>query len=372
MDEMFLKLWVEGFPLWAELLLAFALDFALGDPPGFLHPVVWIGKWIGFLERRLRAFTQKRGSLDHRADEKRAGIVLCVATSLLFGAAAWAVPFVLGQTLGPFAASIGRVILMALALAARSLARAAKRVCAALDADDVKQARESVGHLVGRDVDKLTAQGVARAACESVAENTTDGVIAPLFYMAMGAFLFGSTAIGSCSAVFVWLYKAGSTLDSMVGYQNERYQYFGWCSAKWDDILAYLPARLTALLMCAASFVLRLNWRSALHGAIHEHGRHASPNSGWPEAAAAGAVGIRMGGGAYYGGVLKKAPSIGFERQAPSALQIKQCVRLMWFSAVLCAVLGAFLPLSLPWLAVITAIACMAAPVLSTFIGRRR
>lgn len=333
-----------GLPVWGEILAAIVLDALIGDPSWFiLHPVRIIGAWIGWFEKLLRNFVQKRPTLDAGADLKRAGVVLCLVTVIASGVIAWALPFALTKAIGPLFGSIARIIVIYFALAARSLDSTARKVARTLDEGDLNKARGAVGHLVGRDTDKLSFQGVARAACESVAENSTDGVIAPMFFVCFGAML-NYPAIGHLGAALAWLYKASSTLDSMVGYDNAKYRYLGWCSAKLDDVLAYLPARLGGALMCAAALITGCDAKAALRLTVTQHGAHASPNSGWTEAAASGALGIRMGGGAYYGGQWKASPQIGYDIHNPDARMIRKCLLLMWVAMLLCAAIGILLP----------------------------
>lgn len=342
-----------GFPIWGELLLAVLLDVLLGDPSWFPHPVKLIGKIISGLEKGLRRWIEHHSMLDRRSDEKKAGVVLAVITVSITMLIAWGIPYALHIWISPFAASIARIIMLYFALALRSLAKAGKKVRNSLENNQLDQARDNLSHMVGRDTKKLSKQGVARAACESVAENTTDGVIAPLCFIILGMF-FGHSA---WPVVFVWGYKAASTLDSMVGYQDLKYQYLGWFSAKLDDVLAYIPARISAAMLIIASAILQKNWKGSFLSATTEHANHHSPNGGWSEAAVSGALGIRMGGGAYYGGVWREAPRIGIDLHPPSGKDIDDSIKLMLIASAVTILIGVLLPQALLMIAIIMIIA---------------
>jgi adenosylcobinamide-phosphate synthase len=196
--------------------------------------------------------------------------------------------------------------------------------------------------IVGRDTAPLDEQGILRACIETVAENTSDGVVAPLCYLGLGGPLAGI------------LYKAASTLDSLVGYRNQRYRDFGWAAARLDDLLNWLPARMTALLMVAASVPLRLRAGEAWRVMRRDARRHASPNAGWPEAAAAGALGVQLGGPACYGGVWQEKPTFGDGGRPLTVVDYRQMVRLMYLVTLLMFGLAALAGLlvtggALPW-----------------------
>lgn len=213
-------------------------------------------------------------------------------------------------------------------LAACSLRRESMKVCKALEAGDVEQARTAVSMIVGRDTASLTEEGIAKAAVETVAENTSDGVIAPLFYM----FLFGP--------VGAWVYKAINTMDSMLGYKNDKYRYFGTCAARVDDVVNFIPARLSAWLMVGAAGILGMDMAGAARIHLRDRRNHASPNSAQTESACAGALGLQLAGNAYYFGKLYEKPTIGDVKRQIEPKDIRRANRLMYGTAVLMVIVG--------------------------------
>ena len=304
--------------------LGFLLVAALGDPHGFPHPVRWIGRLISALEEFLRARFPKspRG-------ERTAGRLLALLTVLISAGAAWGLLWFSRRLLGRWAALAVETVLCYWLIAARSLRDESMKVHAALAAGDRPGARRAVSMIVGRDTAMLSEEGVAKAAVETVAENTGDGVVAPLFFLALGGAPLG------------FLYKTVNTLDSMVGYKNDRYQEFGRCSAKLDDLLNWIPARLSALLMIAAAALCGLDARGAARIWRRDRRNHQSPNSAQTEAACAGALGVRLAGDACYGGVPVKKPTIGDSRRAVEPEDIRRANRLMYGTSLLA--LGMFL-----------------------------
>ena len=296
------------------ILLAVALDALLGDPHWLPHPVVAIGKLIALLEKQLR---NRCGNL------RRAGVVLGCVTVLLTAGLAWAL-----ASLHPAL----QVYLLYAALAPRCLRDEARKVYRALTCGTLEEARQQVSMLVGRDTRALDAEGVTKATVETVAENTTDGVISPLLFMLLGS-LFGA------AVPLVWAFKAASTLDSMVGYRNERYLDLGRFSARLDDVLNYVPARVTGLLICAAAFLCRYNAGGAWRVLWRDHANHLSPNSAWAEAAVAGALGIRLGGGAVYGGQWMEKKTMGDAQRSSKPEDITGTCRIMWVTYALALIL---------------------------------
>jgi adenosylcobinamide-phosphate synthase len=269
------------FPTRASFIIAVLLDLALGDPRWLPHPVRGMGLLIQKLEpvlRRIRPLRLAGCAL----------VVLVVGASI---AVTWLTLWVAG--------SAATIFWVFSCLAVRSLDREASRVVAALRSGDTAQARSLVGMIVGRDTKALTGQEITRAVFETVAESTSDGIIAPLFYLALGG-VPGMVA-----------YKAINTLDSMVGYKNEKYRQFGWASARLDDVVNYIPARITAALIVVAAAALRLHWRNAIRTVIRDADLQPSPNAGYPEAAFAGALGVRLGGLNHYGGKAVRKPFLG-------------------------------------------------------------
>ncbi|MCX5813360.1 MAG: adenosylcobinamide-phosphate synthase CbiB [Proteobacteria bacterium] len=283
-------------------ILAFLLDLVMGDPPWLPHPVRIIGKGITVLEYLLTK------SASMKAQEKLAGILLAVMIVLsTFLIAYITEKWILFGTQGiiKLAGIVFLVYLTSTTLATKELLRAGFNVIEALKEDNIFLARRHLSMIVGRDVDSLDKKDILKATMETISENLSDGVIAPLFYLAIGGMPLGL------------VYKAINTLDSMVGYKNEKYIRLGWASARLDDLANYIPARISGLLIVLSSGVLfrsRQIMRYAFITMYRDGRKHASPNSGYPEAAMAGALGVKLGGPSTYGGVLFDKPYIGSER----------------------------------------------------------
>lgn len=274
----------------AELLVAaLVLDLLLADPRGWPHPVVWIGRLITLLEEELRA------RMDH---DYWAGLLLVVAVVGLSGFAALSALDIFGRLAGWLALLFG-LWLAWNCLALRSLHLESKRVVEALEAGQIAEARQALAMIVGRETAQLDEQAILRATIETVAENASDGVIAPLFYLTLGGPVAGI------------LYKAVNTLDSMIGYKNAHYHEFGRCAAKLDDLVNWIPARLSGLCLVAAARLCGLDGQGAWRILRRDAHKHASPNAGWPEAAVAGALGVQLGGEAVYCGESVCKPTLG-------------------------------------------------------------
>lgn len=270
------------------LMIGFVLDLLLGDPEWLYHPVCIIGKYISFMEKKLR----KRGG------NLRKSAVFLTASTVLLTMAVVAVLMWLLSLIGRIPLLIGMSLLNWMGIAVTCMAKEARGVAKALD-KGVDAGRTQVARIVGRDTQSLNEEEIIKATIETVAENTTDGVISPLFYAAIGG------------PVLLWGFKAASTLDSMVGYLDEKYRDIGWSSAKLDDVLNYLPARITALLMCLAAFFTGMDGKNAWRIVRRDHANHKSPNCAWSEAAAAGAMHIQLGGTHDYFGKPIEKPTIG-------------------------------------------------------------
>ncbi len=300
-----------------QILLAVGIDLLLGDPRGWPHPVRWIGWLIGRLEALLYGVTRW---------ERFNGVLLAMLVIGLTGAAAF-FGLSLAARISPWAHLALSVIVLYWSLSIRDLYDHARQVYSALRADDLPGARAAVSLIVGRDTESLNEAGVVRAAVESVAENTVDGVLAPLFF----AVLFGPAG--------AMMYKAASTLDSMVGYKNEKYQHFGWASARLDDAANYFPARLSAPLMAAGALMTGNRPIHALRVCLRDRKNHASPNSGIPEAAMAGALGVCLGGPLFRNGVLMALPTLGDALAPLEREHILKACRIMLVSSLLAAAL---------------------------------
>jgi adenosylcobinamide-phosphate synthase len=292
------------------LVLGFLLDQALGDPPSWPHPVRWLGRLIQGLETMLRRLVP----------ERLGGALLLLLTVGAASGAAWGALFLAG--LWHPGARLGvAVVLIYYGLAARSLARETQAVLGPLSRDDLPEARRRLSQIVGRDTHVLPPDEICRACVETAAENTTDGVVAPLLCAAVAG------------PVGLWAYKAISTLDSMVGYRNARYLRFGWASARADDVANYLPARLTWLLLALAARLTGRQGRRALRIGWRDGRNHPSPNSAWSEAAMAGALGVRLGGPCSYGGVPSHKPYLGDLGAPPQVATVRQAIDLMLVTA---------------------------------------
>lgn len=303
------------------IFFAFLLDLLLGDPRWFPHPVVLIGRLISFLEGLFRRFALGRTA------ELFVGTLLAALVPTIAFSAVWGIVWFAGGIniwFGWFAA----VFLGYTTIAASSLYGESRKVAELVSSGDLEGARKALSYLVGRDTQDLDEKEIIRALVETVAENTSDGVIAPLFYLAIGG------------PPLAMAYKAINTLDSMVGYKNERYFYLGRASARLDDIVNYIPARLTALLIVLAAFILRKDWKGSWAIMQRDSRNHPSPNSGYPEAAVAGAIGRRLGGLSYYGGIGSNKPFIGDEGGQFAARDVKDAGTLMLAASFLMAAIS--------------------------------
>ncbi len=297
------------------------LDLCFGDPHWLPHPVTLMGKWIGWLEKKLR-----RAPLDTPWDQLAGGAVLAAVTPVLFGGLSAGLLWALGRV-SPWLSLAAESWMCYQILAARCLRDESMEVYRQLKKGDLPAARQAVSRIVGRDTENLDQDGVARAAVETVAENASDGVIAPLFYLALGGAPLG------------FFYKAVNTMDSMVGYQNETYRYFGRAAARLDDAANYLPARLAGLFMIAAAWLTPgMDGKNAWRIWRRDRRNHKSPNSAQTESAAAGALGVRLAGGAWYFGQLVKKPTIGDDLRPIQPEDIPRACRLMFGASLLWAV----------------------------------
>ena len=300
----------------------FVLDAVFGDPAWLPHPVVWMGRCISALEKRLRGVLPKTP----RGELLGGGIVAAVlplATLAVTGTIC-----TLAARLHPLAGLAVQMFWCAQALAARGLVQESRNVYKELAKGDLPAARRAVARIVGRDTENLTAEGVTKAAVETVAENASDGVIAPLFYMLIGG------------APLALTYKAINTMDSMLGYKNERYLYFGRCAAKLDDAANWLPSRLAALLWVAAAALAGGSAKGAWRIWRRDRRNHASPNSAQTESTCAGALGVQLAGPAYYFGAYYDKPTIGDALRPIEPEDILRADRMMYTESVLALIIG--------------------------------
>ena len=306
---------------WA-VLGGFLLDALFGDPAWLPHPVVLMGRCISALEKRLRARLPKTPQ-----GELLGGAI--VAFCLPVGTFVCTGLVCLGAAkLSPWLGLAVQMFWCGQALAAKGLAQESTNVYNELVRNDLPAARKAVSRIVGRDTQDLTAEGVTKAAVETVAENASDGVIAPLFYMLIGG------------APLALTYKAINTMDSMLGYKNEKYLYFGRCAAKLDDAANWLPSRLAALLWVAAAALTGHNARGAWRIWRRDRRRHASPNSAQTESACAGALGVQLAGPAYYFGEYYDKPTIGDPLREIEPWDILRANRMMYAESLLALALG--------------------------------
>ena len=309
-----------------QILAAVVLDLVLGDPRWFPHPVKFIGRFASGLESPIRRIIP---------NARTAGVATALTVILITGFAAAALIYGAAR-LHPVFGSAVSILLLYTTFAARDLANHSAEVYKALRKGDLVHARYRVSWMVGRDTDNLNEAGVVRGAVESVAENTVDGVTAPLFFAIIGG------------PVGAMVYKAINTLDSTFGYKNERYIKFGWASARIDDLANFLPARLTAPIVVLAAFILRLRPGNALRICLRDRSKHASPNSGITEAAFAGALGVELGGLLHRKGVPVEMPRLGDPIVELEQKHILQVNALMLVTMILSA--GAFLGIRLAFM----------------------
>ena len=303
-----------------SILIGFLLDCIFGDPRRLPHPICLIGNFINLMEKVLRrAFPKsERGEL-------AGGAVIAAAVP----AAAFGVSFIILMLCGMVSPVLKfgvETFFCYQIFAAKSLKDESMRVYRYVEAGDIENSRKYLSWIVGRDTKELSFEKIDKAVVETVAENTSDGVVAPLIFMAVGG------------APLAFLYKGVNTLDSMVGYKNDRYLYFGRASAKLDDLLNFIPARLTGIAMCIGAFFTGLDWRAAFRIYRRDRKNHSSPNSAHPESACAGALNIQLGGDAYYFGKLYRKKTIGDDIRPVNSGDIKLAIRLMYAASVICLV----------------------------------
>lgn len=306
-----------------SIIIGFIIDFFVGDPHTVPHPVVAIGKLISFLDKKLRL-----GNGDER------DILRGVWTVLIVASVSTAVPAVIlfiMWKIHPVVYLVVSSIMCAQILAARELVRECRIVEKAIEEGDIEAARKAVSFVVGRDTDALDKEGICRAAVETIAENGSDGVIAPLFWM----FLFGAPG--------GFFYKAVNTMDSMLGYKNDKYLYFGRAAAKTDDVVNFIPSRISAFLMIASCPLCHLDGKNALKIFRRDRFKHTSPNAAQTESVFAGALNVRLNGPAVYGGILHDKDYLGDDVRPIESTDIKRAGRLMYTASTLMLIAGVLL-----------------------------
>jgi adenosylcobinamide-phosphate synthase len=305
------------------LPIGFVIDLIIGDPHGWPHPVIWIGKLISLLEKCLRRVFPKTP-----AGEKTAGAVLWLLTA----GVSLTLPLVILRLAGrvsPWLRLALESIMCWQILATKSLRDESMKVFHALKTGDLEASRYAVSMIVGRDVTRLDDKGVARAAVETVAENSSDGVVAPLLFLALGGAPLG------------FFYKAVNTMDSMLGYVEEPYKNIGFFPAKLDDVVNFIPARISALLMLLAGGVLGMNMKNGWRIFRRDRYKHASPNSAQTESVCAGLLGLRLAGDAWYHGELHRKEYIGDPVREIEYEDIPRSGRLLYATAALALILAA-------------------------------
>ena len=298
-------------------IIAFLLDTVIGDPRSRFHPVVLMGNLIALLER---IFYRKD---DSDGKKMLAGSILVILVLLISYDAACGILYLSYMTESELVRYAVSGALLSFMISPKSPAAAGKEIHDLLMEGNLKEARRKVGWIVGRDTDKLEVDGVTRATVETVSENTVDGIIAPLFFFVIG---------GVPLAV---LYRAANTMDSMIGYKNDKYLYFGRAAAKLDDVLNYIPARITSLLFFASAWILGFDYRNAIRMVQRDADKHPSPNGGYAEAAVAGALHIRLGGINSYFGKESFRAYMGDPHQELAPIHIMGAIRLMYTATVL-------------------------------------
>lgn len=298
-------------------ILAFFIDAIIGDPETKWHPVALIGRFIAFLEKILYSINDN--------DNKKLimGGILVVITLAVSYSLATGIMLLAYKAEYNYISTFIAALMLSFCISPKSLAKAGRGIYALLLVNDIDLARKKVGYIVGRDTDKLNEGEITRATVETIAENTVDGIIAPLFFFAIG---------GVPLAV---LYRSANTLDSMVGYKNEKYLYFGRAAARLDDVLNYIPARITGILLIFSAWILGYDYKFAYQMMLRDAVKHPSPNGGYAEATVAGALHIRLGGYNSYFGKTSFRAYMGEPLEKLRAKHILGSIRLMYTATIL-------------------------------------
>ena len=314
------------------ILVGFIMDLIIGDPHWMYHPVRVIGKFITFLEDMLRKTFPKT-----KDGERKSGFVLVVLVCGISVFTVWGL-MKLAYYLNFWRGFLLEVIMCYQLFAVRSLKDESMKVYKELAKQDLEASRKAVSMIVGRDTENLTIEGVTKATVETIAENTSDGTLAPMFYMFIGGPVLG------------WFYKAVNTMDSMVGYKNEKYLNFGRYAAKFDDVMNFIPARLCGWLMILASMFLKMDWKNAKKIFVRDRFNHASPNSAQTEAVMAGALRIQLAGDAWYFGKRYEKPIIGDALRPVEIEDIPRANRLLYATAIVSLIIFSVIRLLLQFL----------------------
>jgi adenosylcobinamide-phosphate synthase len=302
------------------LISSYIADLIFGDPEWLPHPIRGIGKLINLLDRLLNR-------VDSFWISRIKGIILAFIVVGISGCFAYVFIKFSGK-LNHFLGNLAWIYLGYTTLSVKDLFLKAKAILKKLMSNSLIEARLKLSQIVGRDTENLSEERIIKAAIESISENTNDGIIAPLFYLIIGG------------PVLAIVYKAINTLDSMVGYKNNRYRDFGWFSAKLDDVANFIPARITGFLIVVSSFVLRKNFKDSFRIMLRDGKKHPSPNSGVSEAAMAGALGIKLGGPSTYQRRLSEKPYLGEDKFPTAPLLINYALAISFVASFLMVLLG--------------------------------
>lgn len=313
-----------------DILLGFILDTIIGDPYKLPHPIRWIGSFISILEKLCRKIAKSNTML------MILGAILVFIVVFVSGGITLLVLKL--ASFNKYAYLIVSSVICYYMLAGKSLKTENMKVYKAFENNDTEGARKAVSMIVGRDTQSLTKEGIIKAAVETVAENSSDGVVAPLIYM----LIFGP--VGGV------VYKAVNTMDSMIGYVEEKYFYIGKFAAKLDDVLNYIPARISGILVIISAFILRYDYKNAFRIFKRDRRKHASPNSAQTESAMAGALGVQLAGDATYFGVVHKKPYIGDKKREIENEDIKRANDIMYTMTIICLVVGLVIRSVVMWL----------------------
>lgn len=294
------------------IISAFILDLIIGDPRWFPNPVKFIGKMIIDFENPLRRMIK---------NQYMAGVIFLILIISIISGITWLCIYLVAQ-INQYLEYILATIILYTVLSIKDLKDQTFEVFNALKKNDLKLARKKLSIIVGRDTHKLNKKEIIRATVETIAESTVDGIIAPLFYAVCGG------------PILAMIYKSINTLDSMVGYKNKRYKEFGWVSAKLDDIMNFIPARISAIIIPIASWIYGKKSIKSFYTILRDGRNHPSPNSGIPEAGFAGALGVQLGGNSYYKGILLKKPLIGEKKVDLKLNHIKSSIALSYITSL--------------------------------------
>lgn len=305
------------------VISSYIADLLLGDPEWFPHPVRGVGRLVSLLDNRL-------GAKACKWVERINGMVLAFSVIGITFIVAY-LSLELLRKVNPLLGSLSLVYLGYTTLSIKDLRDKAKAILKELENNSIIGARRQLSKIVGRDTQDLNQERIIKATIESIAENTNDGIIAPLFYLVLGG------------PILAIIYKAINTLDSMVGYKNERYIYFGWFSAKLDDVVNFIPARITAILISLSSLILGKDFKDSFKTMLRDGRRHPSLNSGFSEAAMAGALGIRLGGHSYYQGKILAKPYLGEEKREAKPSCIDEALAISLVTSIVMVSIGILL-----------------------------